>query len=1128
MENEIKKNAVFYSEGINKIVEKILDPTIKVVSFDIFDTLLFRPVLTPVDVFRLLENKLDIPNYHNMRVAAEAKARKDNTLYVQDITLDDIYNTYAYMFGTTEEETERIKSEEMKIEYTLLYARKSAQYLYEKAKSAGKEIIIISDMYLSSNFLDKCLKKNGYDAHTHIYVSSETGLLKSSKMMYQFVLSDIRMQNIKSQEILHIGDNKRADVDCAMASGMFAMHLPKSVDVWNQCDKLKQVHSYILQDVMNSNNAMLYGIMANLYFDDPFADFDKNTFFNGDIVLMGYWFAPLMVGFTKWMIENIEKNKIEQLLMVWRDGYLPLQLLQIMRPCFSDRPIEIARIYMGRDLRLPFNALDRNGFFNSFADNPLDEKLTVDYFIKKRLLCTDPDQYNEIMNIFFKHGFLSKNDIIGKFEKYRVFLNELEPYFIMNANSKIKLYRQYILSNIDRNKKTALFDRSPRGKSSRFLQKYFDIDLCCITTEVYDTPKAKLEDLDTPVKAYWEYGKYYINKMGRIWAQLIEITISDRNPGFAGIQENKDGTCSVILDVLPKNEIIINTDKLVEQMQNAITFYTDTFTRIFTEYLPYLVIDRHGIFDFAIEMLENPDKKDAQLITTIHPGRSILAPIDENVFINWYNRKFGAVTEKKKTMWDYIRHTGYVTAEKMGILLPARTLYRNIIGDPLETVISLDKIQKQIDRHINFINTLDCGGINSIFVGGSPREVGKFFNQISHLSTKLRFVFVASGFLKVPTWFDFPCIEGPYMFNFWGFDGQDKKIKVPETIIKEVKSKKYLIDLTRRRVLSGYSESIAMVLAYETERYFSVLIEKMKPKVLMVWNNWGNNSVVPGQIAKRKGIPVISVERGFLEGTIMLSPNGYGEDLINADSDIFNTLPVDMEEIAQAEKVIDFLRNTGLNRYSQPINNTLEILKKSLDRQKPNVLLVGAFDCENPAFPQDDISKELYSPTFETSGAAMRYLSKLSKKNGWNLIYKPHPLMDKIDRSNSGFKIPQNVYYIKDVDINELIDIADVVVCMISGVAYIALTRGKVLVELAYTPLRGKGCCYEADSINSIEPKIKEALKHGFSKTQKDSFKRHIAQINKYYFFDDLSVRSVRYGRPIEEAVAYIENMIVE
>lgn len=171
-----KREKKVFSDGVENIATEISDSTIKVVSFDIFDTLLLRPVLEPADTFRLLENKLNIPNFHNMRTTAEAEARKHKSVYVQDITLNDIYDMYEKLFNVTKEEKERLLQEELKLEYTILYERKSAKYLYEKARAEEKRIIIISDMYLSKEFLDKVLKKNGYDGYSNLYVSSETGV----------------------------------------------------------------------------------------------------------------------------------------------------------------------------------------------------------------------------------------------------------------------------------------------------------------------------------------------------------------------------------------------------------------------------------------------------------------------------------------------------------------------------------------------------------------------------------------------------------------------------------------------------------------------------------------------------------------------------------------------------------------------------------------------------------------------------------------------------------------------------------------------------------------------------------------------------------------------------------------
>ncbi len=1125
-----KREKKVFSDGVENIATEISDSTIKVVSFDIFDTLLLRPVLEPADTFRLLENKLNIPNFHNMRTTAEAEARKHKSVYVQDITLNDIYDMYEKLFNVTKEEKERLLQEELKLEYTILYERKSAKYLYEKARAEEKRIIIISDMYLSKEFLDKVLKKNGYDGYSNLYVSSETGVLKGTRMMYQVVLSELALQGIKPEEILHIGDNKRADVECALVSGMRAAHLPRPADRRNNCRQLRRVYEFILQDSLNSNNAMLYGIMLNLYFDDPFVEFHRSTYFNGDPKLMGYWFAPLMIGFTKWMIEQVEKYRIDQILWVWRDGYLPYILFHAMRAYFTERNIESKKLYMGRDLRMPFSALDRNGFFQSFADNPLHENCTVDYFIRNRVLCKDDmSQYQEILNIFLENGYLNEKSEIGKFERYRGFLNTLEPYFLKNAGKLIELYGKYIGFTVDRDKKNAIFDRSPRGKSSRFLEQYFSIESVCFTTEVYDTKKAKLNDVNTHVESYLEYGRFYINRMGCIWAQLFEIIISDRAQGFKNIIDNHDGTYSVELNDFVQNEMISNTDSIVKKIQDAIVEFVNVTTKSLGDYLPYIELDRYGLFDYAVEPLNTPHIEDAGLITQIYPGTSILAPIAENVFVDWYSRKVEKADQKEyaqKKLWDYIRHAGYVTAEKLGILWPARTLYRKIIGDPLEPIVSLEKIQRITNSQIDYIRNLNFGKINVAFMGSIPQDVGSYFNKLAKINSSLYFVFIAVGFMKIPDWLEFPCIAGPQIFSFWGLEGQDLKIKLSEEIKNRVYGEEYLYDLAKRRILRGYSKSVAIALAYEAERYFEVLIEKINPRLLIVWNNWGNNSVVPCEIAKKRGIPVISAERGFLEGTMMFSKNGYGKDLINTNPEKFCVLPVRSSEIKEAKEVIKFLKDSRFNRYIQPVSSSLEQLRQKMNNGKHNILFTGSFDCENPIFPQNDEVKMLYSPFFETSEKAFEFIKKLARKNDWNLIYKPHPLMDQVDQSKNRYNESSHVHIIKEIDINDLIDFADVVICMVSGVSYISLIRGKPLVELAYTPLKSKGCCYEPDSEADIEFKIKKALKDGYTTEQEKAFIRHVAQVNKYYYFDDLGSRAIRYGRSIEEISTILNTMI--
>lgn len=1120
------------SEKLKRIADAIRDPMIKVVSFDIFDTLLLRPVLTPTDIFQLLENKMNISGFRQMRITAEVEARKRKAVYVEDITIDDIYHTYAELFHTSDEEAQRIKEEELRIEYSTLYARKSAKYLFEQAKQSGKLIIIISDMYMFSSFLDKVLKKNGYNGYQHIYVSSEMGVTKASKMMYQAVLSDLAIQGVQPAQVLHIGDNEKSDVNCAVAMGINAKHLPKPADKANEYVQLRRANSFILAAWANSNNSMLYGILFNLYFDDPFIQYDRDSYFNADTNLMGYWFAPLMIGLTKWMIERVEKNEVEQLLWIWRDGYLPEKLFQIMRPYFTERPIEMGKLYLSRSFRIPFFALTPNGLFNTLLDHPFSANSSVDDFIRYRLLCEDGgEQYSEILSIFTKHGYLNGNAQMGDFKRYRGFLHELEPYFIKNAQYKIKLYRNYIEQNVDREKKLAVFDRAPRGKCSRFLYEFLGIKSICFTTEVFDTPKTKLFDVESTVESYLEYGMSYVNRMGGIWSQIIELIICDKAPGFNDIIENSDGTYSVQLK--EKNERIQDSDEIVDTIQRSIVDFVHVFVEVLGEYMPYMVIDRHGVFDYTAEAIIAPCANDAELIAKITPGASRLVPVNERMFINWYNAKIHKKYDLKNKLGVYIRETGRVVAEKLGITEPVRMFYHRMKAvyrgiknkGPIITTQSLMEIT---DRHIDYLEKLDCTNVNSLFLGSTPKEVGPYFNELFRLNKEFQFLFVAAGFMKLPTWFDVPCITGPESFSFWGIEGQESRIEVPSEIKKVVKEKTYLNDLALRRELSGYSKSIATVLAYEEERYYSALIEKINPKLVMVWNYWGFNSLVPCEVAKQKGIPVVSVERGFLEGTMIISRDGYGKDSVMKYPEAFCSLPVDSQELEKASEIIGFLGDSGFNRYQQPVNDAIKRLQRRLDNGKPSILLAGAFDFENPSLSRDKESERIYGLPFATSREAMIYIAKLAKKNDWNFIYKPHPLMYKRDFSRLENKKLNNVLYVKDANINELIDSVDVVICMITGVSHIALTRNKPVVQLGNTPLKHKGCCYEVLRAEDIESEIKKAIQNGYTATQKCAFVKYVAQANRYYYFDDLTARPIRYGRSMEEANALLNDILTK
>ena len=65
----------------------------EIISFDIFDTLLFRPYLSFTDLYSYIEKVYNVKNFSKIRRTAEKKARKLlSTDNIEDISITDIYN----------------------------------------------------------------------------------------------------------------------------------------------------------------------------------------------------------------------------------------------------------------------------------------------------------------------------------------------------------------------------------------------------------------------------------------------------------------------------------------------------------------------------------------------------------------------------------------------------------------------------------------------------------------------------------------------------------------------------------------------------------------------------------------------------------------------------------------------------------------------------------------------------------------------------------------------------------------------------------------------------------------------------------------------------------------------------
>lgn len=81
--------------SVDEFTEKI--KKYDIISFDIFDTLIFRPMALPTDVFYMIGERLDLLDFKNVRVWAEWDARmkcKQRNGHME-VTLQDIWENLA-------------------------------------------------------------------------------------------------------------------------------------------------------------------------------------------------------------------------------------------------------------------------------------------------------------------------------------------------------------------------------------------------------------------------------------------------------------------------------------------------------------------------------------------------------------------------------------------------------------------------------------------------------------------------------------------------------------------------------------------------------------------------------------------------------------------------------------------------------------------------------------------------------------------------------------------------------------------------------------------------------------------------------------------------------------------------
>ena len=181
-----------------------------VISFDVFDTLLLRPLMNPYDLFELVEKQSGAKGYARARTRAGLDSlQRVLCTNAGERSLEEIYSLIP--------EYAHLRDAECAMEDRLLVGNPEMIALYNEAKRKGKKVVIVSDMYLSGDFIRKKLRDVGIDNWDGFFLSSERKCRKDTGALFEVML---REMNVIPARVLHIGDTESADFNRALEKGI--------------------------------------------------------------------------------------------------------------------------------------------------------------------------------------------------------------------------------------------------------------------------------------------------------------------------------------------------------------------------------------------------------------------------------------------------------------------------------------------------------------------------------------------------------------------------------------------------------------------------------------------------------------------------------------------------------------------------------------------------------------------------------------------------------------------------------------------------------------------------------------------------------------------------------------------
>ncbi|MCE2565388.1 hydrolase [Komagataeibacter sp. FNDCF1] len=301
-----------------------------VISFDFFDTLFVRPVVHAEDIFKMVGQRLDIPDFTQRRRAAQKRAFE----VMSEQKRREI--TFAGIYACSPDLPATAHAMEWEMEQDLTLPNPEMTALFREAIAQGKQVVITSDMYFQAPFFTELLRRHDLPC-VPLYISSDRNATKrDTGALFEILCRDL---NTPPHTVLHIGDNLVADVERAREKGLQAFHyrearLPARDKDFSPATSLARALVRVHQEQVRAGSAHELGFMVG---------------------------GPAAVGFLDWIIAQARADRVEHILFVSRDGYVLHQLLE-QRRASGAAGLPASSYLLGSRVAFSLAAMSENSF----------------------------------------------------------------------------------------------------------------------------------------------------------------------------------------------------------------------------------------------------------------------------------------------------------------------------------------------------------------------------------------------------------------------------------------------------------------------------------------------------------------------------------------------------------------------------------------------------------------------------------------------------------------------------------------------------------------------------------------------------------------------------------------------